>query len=246
MSKLALITGGSSGIGLATAQTLLLKNYEVIITGRDLKKLVDVKEALGARLHTVQSEASSLLDIEALMNYVERNFRKIDALVLNAASGSPKPFEQITPDEFDLMTNISYKGVFFTIQKALNLLSPGASFVAVTSMVNEKAAPGFSTYAAAKAAARSLVRTLSIELAPRNIRINAVSPGPVETPGLGRWDLPKSVVDAIKADLLKKMPTGRFVSAQEVAQCIEFLLSDKSQSITGAEFNIDGGVSNLF
>lgn len=245
MSKFALITGGSSGIGLATAETLLNQDYEVIITGRDLHKLNQIKEKLGPNIRVIQSNAGNLDEISTLVNTVKEKFNKLDALILNAASGSPKPFEHITSDDFDEMTNISYKGVFFTIQKALPLLNPGSSIVVVTSMVNEKAAPGFSTYAAAKAAARSLVRTLSIELAPLKIRINAVSPGPVDTPGLGRWDVPVEVINAIKADLLKKMPTQQFIKAQEVAKCIEFLISAHTESITGSEFLIDAGLSNL-
>ncbi|RZJ06613.1 MAG: SDR family oxidoreductase, partial [Rubrivivax sp.] len=147
---------------------------------------------------------------------------------------------------FDAMNNVAFKGVFFAIQRALPLLRPGASIVVTTSVANQVGAPGFSAYGACKAAARSLVRTASLELAPRGIRVNAVCPGPIDTPGFGRWDgVPGEAVEAARADLTRRSPMQRFGTADEVADAVLYLASPGSSYVVGTELIVDGGLSQL-
>jgi len=245
LGKTALVTGGNSGIGLATAKLLMAQGASVMITGRDEVTLAAARDSLGHDLLAERSDAGKLDDIDRLMAQVKARFGHLDVLVLNATGGSPVPIELMTEDQFDAMNNVAFKGVFFAIQRALPLLRPGASIVVTTSIANQVGAPGFSAYAACKAAARSLVRTASLELAPRGIRVNAVSPGPIDTPGFGRWDVPREVVDAARADLTQRSPLQRFGTAEEVARAVLYLASPASSYVVGTELVVDGGFSQL-
>ena len=244
--KKALITGGNSGIGLATAKLFLEHGAGVMITGRDEATLAGARASLGHDLLAQQSDAGKLDDIDRLMTEVKARFGGLDVLVLNATGGSPVPIEFMSEEQFDAMNNVAFKGVFFAIQRALPLLRPGASIVVTTSIANQVGAPGFSAYAACKAAARSLVRTASLELAPRGIRVNAVCPGPIDTPGFGRWDgVPREAVDAARADLTKRSPLQRFGTAEEVANAVLYLASPASSYVVGTELVVDGGFTQL-
>jgi NAD(P)-dependent dehydrogenase (short-subunit alcohol dehydrogenase family) len=243
--KTALITGGNSGIGLATAKVFMAQGASVMITGRDEATLAAARNSLGRDLLAERSDAGKLDDIDRLMAQVKARFGHLDVLVLNATGGSPVPIELMTEDKFDAMNDVAFKGVFFAIQRALPLLRPGASIVVTTSIANQVGAPGFSAYAACKAAARSLVRTASLELAPRGIRVNAVSPGPIDTPGFGRWDVPREMVDAARADLTQRSPSQRFGTAEEVANAVLYLASPASSYVVGTELIVDGGFSQL-
>lgn len=241
--KTALITGGNSGIGLATAKLFLDQGARVAITGRDPESLDQAQKSLGQGTLALRSDASSVADIERLMQAVGEQFGHIDVLFLNAAASQPAPLEFTTEEQFDAMSGVSFKGVFFAIQKALPLLRQGSSIIVTTSISNQVGAPHFGVYAACKAAARSLVQTASLELAERGIRVNAISPGPIDTPGFGRWGVPQEVVAAAREEFTKRSPSKRFGTADEVAQVALFLASDASTYVVGAELVVDGGMS---
>lgn len=244
--KTALVTGGNSGIGLATAQLFASEGARVAITGRDAATLDRAATALGPEALALQSDAGSVAEIGLLMQRVGERFGSLDVLVLNAAAGSPMPIALLTEQAFDAMNEVCFKGVLFAIQKALPLMRPGASVIVTTSIANEAGSPGFAVYAAAKAAARSLVRSAALELAEQGIRVNAISPGPIDTPGFGRWDAPAGLVQAAREDFTRRSPLKRFGRADEVAQAALFLASDASSYVVGAELVVDGGFSQLF
>lgn len=241
--KTALITGGNSGIGLATAKLFHEQGARLIITGRNAESLEQAKAAIGDDVLAIQSDAGNLADIDLLMKQTQDRFDKLDILFVNAASGVPAPFPLVTEEQFDTASVVLFKGVFFVVQKALPMLGAGSSVVVTTSISNQLGAPNFSVYAACKAAQRSLVQTLALELAGQGIRVNAVSPGPIDTPGFGRWDVPKEVVDAAREQFINKSPVKRFGRPEEVAQTVLFLASDDSSYVNGAELVVDGGVS---
>ncbi len=246
LGKTALITGGNSGIGLATAKLFLAQGARVAITGRDPESLAQAQRDLGQDTLVLRSDASKVADIDQLMATVGERFGgHLDVLFINAAAGQPAPMALTTEAQFDAMSSICFKGVFFAIQKAVPLMRPGSSIIVTTSIANQVGAPGFSVYAACKAAARSLVQTASLELAGHGIRVNAIAPGPIDTPGFGRWDVPQEVVDAAREDFTRRSPAKRFGTAHEVAEVALFLASDASSYVVGAELVVDGGMSLL-
>lgn len=241
--KIALITGGNSGIGLATARLFREHGARVAITGRDPASLRQAQEILGDDALVLQSEAGQLDHIERAMAAIRERFGRLDIVVANAAVALPMPFDQVTEAQFDEINAINYKGVFFTIQKALPLLAKGGSVIVTTSISNQAGAPNFSVYAAGKAALRSLVQSLSLELIERGIRVNAISPGPIDTPGFGRWDIPQEAVQAIREEFVRRSPSKRFGRPEEVAQVALFLASADASYVVGAEIVVDGGFS---
>lgn len=244
--KIALITGGNSGIGLATAKLFKQRGATVVITGRDTATLDKAAKELGEGAVALQSDAGNLAQLDALMAQIKQRFGRLDVLFANAAVAEPVPFELVSEASFDGTVDVNFKGVFFIIQKALPLMGQGASVIVTTSVSNQVGATNFSVYAACKAALRSLVQTTALELAPKGIRINAVSPGPIDTPGFGRWDMPQEVKDAIRAEFIRRSPVGRFGTADEIAKIAAFLASDDASYIVGAELVADGGFSLLF
>lgn len=241
--KTALITGGNSGIGLATARLFREQGARIAITGRDPESLRQAQEILGQETLVMRSEAGQLGDIDSAMAAIRERFGQLDIVVANAAVALPTPFDQVSEQQFDEINAINYKGVFFTIQKALPLLAKGGSVIVTTSISNQAGAPNFSIYAAGKAALRSLVQSLSLELIGRGIRVNAISPGPIDTPGFGRWDIPQEAVQAIREEFTRKSPCKRFGTPDEVAKAALFLASDDSSYVVGAEIVVDGGFS---
>ncbi|BCB26812.1 short-chain dehydrogenase [Sulfurimicrobium lacus] len=241
--KTALITGGNSGIGLATAKLFKNEGARVAITGRDPTSLEQARQALGEEALSLRSDAGKLEDIEEAMAQIKSRFGHLDILVANAAIAQPAPFNLVSEAQFDETTGINFKGVFFTIQKALPLMREGSSIIVTTSISNQKGAPNFSVYAACKAALRSLVQTLSQELIAQGIRVNAVSPGPTDTPGFGRWGVPQEIVDAAREQFTQKSPLKRFAAPDEIAQAVLFLASADASYIVGHELVVDGGVS---
>lgn len=242
--KNALITGGNSGIGLATARLFVEHGARLIITGQNQDSLEQARQTLGGDVLALQSDAGKLADIALLMEKARDRFGRLDILFVNAGNSQPAPFGLVTEEQFDESSAILFKGVFFTIQKALPLLSSGASVIVTTSISNQKGSPNFSVYAACKAALRSLVQTLSLELIERSIRVNAVSPGPISTPGFGRrWGAPPEVVQAAKDEFVRKSPMKRFGEPEEIAKVALFLASDDSSYVVGTEIVVDGAVT---
>lgn len=244
-NKTALITGGSSGIGLATARLFQNEGARVAVTGRSKDSLQPAGDILGAQALLIPSDAGSIQSINQLMEEIGGAFGGLDILVLNAGVALPAPLELTDEKQFDETAATNFKGIFFAIQKALPLLRPGASIIITTSITNQLGSPNFSVYAACKAALRSLVGSLALELIPRQIRINAVSPGPIATPMFGRFGLPDEASEAIKAQIQAKSPIGRFGDPDEIAKVNLFLASDDSSYIVGEEIVVDGGISLL-
>jgi NAD(P)-dependent dehydrogenase (short-subunit alcohol dehydrogenase family) len=243
--KVAVVTGGNSGIGLASAKRLQEEGARVAIAGRSKKTLDEAVKTIGNGVLAVQADVAKLADIDKLYAEVSKKFGKIDVLFVNAGVAKFAPFAQTPESLYDENFSINAKGAFFTIQKALPYLNDGASIILNASVVNAKGTPGTSAYAATKAALRSFARTTAAELAGRGIRVNVVSPGPIETPIIARTGLPQDVIDAFAKDVLAKVPMKRFGQPEEVAGAVAFLASSDASYITGVELNVDGGMGQL-
>jgi NAD(P)-dependent dehydrogenase (short-subunit alcohol dehydrogenase family) len=243
--KTALITGGASGIGLATARLLLEQGAQVAITGRDAGALEAAQRQIGHDALAIQSDARDLADIDRLMQTLQQRWGRLDILFANAAVAGPAPFEAVSESMFDDLTGVNLKGIFFTIQKALPLMGTGTSVIVTTSIANQMGSPNFSVYGACKAAQRSLVQTLALELIGRGIRVNAVSPGPITTPMWGKFGMPDETAKAVQAQVCEKSPSKRFGTADEVAKAVLFLASAESSYVVGQEIVVDGGMSLL-
>lgn len=241
--KTALVTGGTSGIGLASAKLFIQQGARVLVTGRDSVGLIRAQEELGGDAVVMCSDAGDLGEIEILMQRAKEHLERLDILFLNAAVANPMPFELVSEQQFDQTMAINLKGVFFTIQKALPLMSGNASIIATTSIANRKASAPFGVYGASKAALRSLVLSLSPMLIERGIRFNAISPGPINTPMFDRFGIPEEMVEARKREMQAKSPIKRFGTPEEVAKVALFLASDDSSYMTGDEIVVDGGMS---
>jgi NAD(P)-dependent dehydrogenase (short-subunit alcohol dehydrogenase family) len=243
--KTVLITGGSSGIGLASAKLFLEHGARLAVTGRDPDGLMRARDELGSDTLVIRSDAGNLAEIGALVQQVENHFGHLDVLFVNAAIATAAPMELVSETQFDDIMGINFKGAFFTIQKALPLFSAGGSIIVTTSITNQLGSPNFSVYGASKAALRSLVRSLGLELISRGIRINAISPGPIATPIFDRFGLPADMVKDIKAGIAQKSPSKRFGQPPEVAKVALFLASDDAAYVVGEEIVVDGGMSLL-
>jgi NAD(P)-dependent dehydrogenase (short-subunit alcohol dehydrogenase family) len=243
--KIALITGGTTGIGFASAQLFLKEGARVIVTGRNPKNVDEAQKALGANALAVVSDASNLSATDALMKRVAEKFGRIDVLFANAGIGQFAPAEQVDEGMFDRHFDLNVKGLFFTVQKSLKLLSEGASVLLTASVASRKGFAGATIYCATKAAVRSFGRTLATELAPRRIRVNTISPGPVLTPIFGKLDMPKEQVDAVTASMAQSVAFKRLGRPEEIATLALFLASDDASFITGAEIFADGGLAEL-
>jgi len=243
--KVAVVTGGNSGIGLATAKEFKEQGARVVITGRDQQTLDDAKRVLGDGVEAVRSDTSNLTDIDGLFAVVKEKFGKIDVLFVNAGVGKFVPLESVTEDLFDSIMDINFKGAYFTIQKALPLLNDNASIVLNASINAYIGMPNSSVYAASKAALITLARTLSAELVDRGIRVNVVSPGPVTTPIFGKLGMDEDSLDEILRNVKTLVPMKRFGRPEEIAKTVLFLASDDSSFLLGTEIVADGGMSQL-
>lgn len=243
--KTALITGGSSGIGLASAKLLRDEGARVVVTGRDPANLARAQEVLGDDALVMPSDAGCIAEIQALMDAVGRRFGRLDILFLNAGIWRPVSVEDASEAEFDATMATNFKGAFFAIQKALPIFSDQASVIVHTSIHNRKGSPNYSIYAASKAALRSLTQSMSLALVGRGIRVNAICAGPIDTPMFYRGGIPAEVIQPRIDALAQKSPMKRFGAAEEVAKLVLFLASDDSSYVVGEEIVIDGGVSLL-
>jgi len=243
--KVALVTGGNSGIGLASAQRFHEEGARVIITGRDSRSLDAAVSVVGAGTLAVRSDVSKLEDLDRLYAFVASNVGKIDVLFANAGIGKFAPYSESEESLYDEVFGINVKGVFFTIQKALPHLNDGASIILNTSIVASKGTPNMGIYAATKAAVRSFARTAAAELLGRNIRVNAVAPGPISTPIFGRSGMTDAQIEGFKAGISARVPMQRMGRPEEIANAVVFLASDEASYITGVELNVDGGMANL-
>jgi NAD(P)-dependent dehydrogenase (short-subunit alcohol dehydrogenase family) len=243
--KIALITGGTTGIGFATAQLFQTEGAQVIVTGRNPKTIEDAQKALGASALVVASDASDLVDTDALMKTVSERFGRLDVLFANAGIAQFVPVEQVDEHFFDRHFDLNVKGLFFTVQKSLRLLSDGGAVLLNASATWRKGFPGTCIYAATKAAVRSFGRTLATELAPRRIRVNTISPGTIATPILGKLEMPKEAVDAVAARMADGVAFKRLGRPEEIANLALFLASEDASFITGTEVYADGGLAEL-
>ncbi len=241
-NKIAVVTGGSSGIGLATAQRFIADGAQVIITGRSQEALEATVAELGDRATGGRGDVANLEDLDRLFDQVQEQFGRVDVLFANAGIAPFVPFEAVTEDHFDGLFNINVRGLFFTVQKALPLLSEGASVILNASVVAQSGLPNTSIYSATKAAVRSLGRTLAAELSPRGIRVNVVSPGLIETPLWGKLGLSQDEIDAFGAQVVRQTPLGRPGKPEEIAGTVAFLASDDASYFTGADLVADGGM----
>jgi NAD(P)-dependent dehydrogenase (short-subunit alcohol dehydrogenase family) len=243
-AKRTVIIGGTSGIGLATAKMLLDGGGRVLVTGRSKAGLESAQKEIGKDAIVVSSDARSLTDIDALASRVKAEFDTFDLLFVNAGLGLFAPLEHTTEATYDEMFNLNAKGPFFAVQKLSPLMNQGGAVVLTTSTANIKGMPLIAAYGGAKAALRSFARTFAAELLPRGIRVNAVSPGPTETPIIGKAFPDKDVAAQLMAQMTEAIPMKRFGTAEEQAKAVLFLAFDATFT-TGAEFPVDGGWSQL-
>ena len=243
--KRALITGGTTGIGLATARLFMAEGARVAITGQSAERLDDARRELGPNVLAIRADAGRVADAAALVAEVGRAFDGLDVLFLNAGVAKFVPLEQVTEAFFDETFDVNVKGVLFTVQAAAPLLRNGASVIVTTSVSNVMGMVGSTVYAATKAAARSLVRAMAAELLPRGVRVNAISPGPIDTPIVTKGGLSPEQVRGMVGMFISKVPMGRMGHADEVAKTALFLASDDSSFVAGAEIVVDGGLSEV-
>ena len=243
--KVALVTGGNSGIGLATAKRFQEEGARVAISGRSKKTLDEAVKIIGNGVVAIESDVAKLTDIDKLYAEVAQKLGKIDVLFVNAGIAKFGPFADTSESVYDEQFDINVKGAYFTIQKALPFLNDGASIILNTSVVGNKGNVGASAYSATKAAMRSLARTAAAELIGRGIRVNAVAPGPIVTPIFGKTGLPQEAIDEFAKDILNRVPMKRFGQPEEVAGAVAFLASQDASYITGVEINVDGGIGQI-
>jgi NAD(P)-dependent dehydrogenase (short-subunit alcohol dehydrogenase family) len=244
--KVAVVTGGSSGIGLATANLLMEEGAYVFITGRRQKELDAAVYQIGRNVTGIQGDVSELADIDNMFATVKTLKGKIDIVFANAGIGEFASIGQITEEHFDKQFNVNVKGLLFTVQKALPLLQQGGSIVLNASIVSSTGSPSLSVYSATKAAVRSFARTWSVDLKDRKIRVNAISPGIIPTPGYNTsLGMTQDQVDKYVQSSIGNIPMGRPGTTDEIAKAVLFLASDDSSYVNGIELVVDGGMTQI-
>ncbi|QBE66384.1 SDR family NAD(P)-dependent oxidoreductase [Pseudoduganella lutea] len=238
--KFALVTGGSAGIGLATAKALVAEGAHVFITGRRQAELGAAIEEIGAHATAIQADAANLADLDRMIVEIRKDAGQLDVIVANAGSYEMESLADVTEASFDKTFGLNVRGVLFTVQKALPLLKDGASIVLLGSIGGSKGFAGFSVYNATKASVRSFARSWAAEFKDRRIRVNVVSPGPVQTPGFDQF-----ANDEMRDSLKSMIPLGRMATPADVANAIRYLATDDSSFVTGIELFVDGGLAQL-
>ena len=243
--KVAVITGGNSGIGLATAKRFVEEGAHVVITGRREKELKEAAALIGKNVTTVVGDVTRLDDLDRLYAVVKEKHGRLDVLFANAGWGEIAPLETATEAHFDKTFDLNVKGTFFAAQKALPLFKDGGSIILTSSVANVRGDPAFSAYAASKAAVRCFARGWTAELKNRKIRVNSISPGPIDTPALEKAGLSAEQVKQAAAQFVADVPLGRRGKPEEIAAAVVFLASDESSYITGVDLAVDGGMAQV-
>jgi NAD(P)-dependent dehydrogenase (short-subunit alcohol dehydrogenase family) len=239
----ALITGGTTGIGLATAQVLHARGFSVMITGRNPATLAAAKDVLPADVAVVRADAGSMADIQRVADEARQRFTTLGVVFLNAGIGRLVPFQDVDEATYDEHFDVNIKSAFFTLQKVLPLLGAGSSVVFNGALGARKGLQNWSVYSATKGALTSMTRALSVELAPQGVRVNVITAGPIDTPAMDRLGLPPDQLDGFRKAIADNTPLGRYGTSEEVAELVAFLASPAAGYITGADFVIDGGLS---
>jgi NAD(P)-dependent dehydrogenase (short-subunit alcohol dehydrogenase family) len=243
--KIALITGGSTGIGFATAQRFVQEGAHVYITGRRQPELDAAEKTIGTQVTAVRADASSLADLDRLFAQIKQEKGRLDVVFANAGGGSFAPLGSITEEQFDQTFNTNVKGLLFTVQKALPLIPDGGSIILNASIVSIKGMPSFSVYSATKAAVRSFARSWTSDLKDRKIRVNVISPGPIETPAVAGLMKTEEERQGLYAQLTSMVPLGRMGQPDEIAKAAVFLASDDASYVAGIELFVDGGSAQI-
>ena len=244
-NKVAVVTGGNSGIGLATARAYVREGAKVAITGRSDATLKAAQKELGPDVLAIKADFSKVAEIASAMDRIKERFGRIDALFVNAGIGKFVPFEEVTEEFFDETMATNLKGAFFTVQKAVPLFSKGAAVVLNASINAHLGMPGSTVYGASKAAVVNLAKTLSADLLSRGVRVNVVSPGPISTPILDRMGLPEEATRQIRDNITQQVPLKRFGHPDEIAAAVLYLSSSESTYVLGTELVVDGGMIQL-
>ncbi len=240
--KVAVVTGGNSGIGLSTAQLFAAEGAQVVVTGRRKAELDAAVAAIGHGAVGVQGDVAKLADLDRLYAEVKAKFGRIDVLFANAGVCELAPLDGVSEEHFDKVFDINVKGLLFTVQKALPLFSDGGSVILNSSVANTTGIPAFGVYSATKAAVRSFARTWTAELKDRKIRVNVISPGPIETPIFNKVGLSAEQLQQFDAQISAQVPLGRFGKPEEIAKAALFLASDDASYVAGADLYVDGGL----
>jgi len=243
--KVAVVTGGNSGIGLATARRFAEEGAHIFITGRRQAELDAAVNQIGKQATGVRGDVASLSDLDGLYAEVKRQHGRIDILFANAGSAELAPLGAITEEHFDKIFGVNVKGLLFSVQKALPLFRDGGSIILNASIVASKGMEAFSVYSATKAAVRSFARTWTVDLKNRGIRVNAISPGPIDTPGINNMGLTGEQTEEFKKNIVATVPMGRMGDPDEIAKAALFLASDDSSYVTGVELFVDGGMAQI-
>lgn len=243
--KTVLVTGGTTGIGFATAKLLLEQGARVAISGQNQQRLNEAVNQLGTEVLAIRADVSKVNEIETMFMKIKETFGSLDILFVNAGIAKLAPMDAVEESLIDEVFNINFKGTFFTIQKAASIMSQGSAIVVNTSVNNQMGMMGSSVYGASKAAVRSLVRTLGAELIGRGIRVNAVSPGPVQTPIYSKLGVPQEQLQEFASQLQQKIPMQRFGNPEEIAKAVLFLASEDSSFVLGEELVVDGGWTEI-